>query len=99
MSREQANRDGFKPKAVIRDYLYVAQDPGSELLLGPAYAIPRLLDAAGISMPDVDVVELHEGFAGQVLAVQAALETVDYARDNTGREQAIGRIPEHTPNK
>ena len=94
MSREQANRDGFKPKAVIRDYLYVAQDPGSELLLGPAYAIPRLLDAAGLSMADVDVVELHEAFAGQVLAVQAALESVDFARDNLGREKAIGRIPD-----
>ena len=45
---------------------YASQDPQEELLLGPAYAIPRVLQAAGLSLSDCDVVELHEAFAGQV---------------------------------
>ena len=93
MSRARANRDGYRPKAVIRDYLFVAQSPGDELLLGPAYAIPRLLDNAGLSMDDVDVFELHEAFAGQVLAVQAALDSADFAKKKLGRASAAGRIP------
>lgn len=93
MARETAEAKGFTPKAVLRSYTYVAQDPGEELLLGPAYAIPRLLDRAGLGLDDIDVFELHEAFAGQVLAVLEALASPDFARERLQRDEAVGRIP------
>lgn len=54
---------GLKPKAYLRDFIYVAQDPIDQLLLGPAYATPLLLGKAGLGLKDVDVWEFHEAFA------------------------------------
>jgi acetyl-CoA acetyltransferase len=47
---------------------YVSQDPKDQLLLGPAYAIAKLLKQTGLTLADIDVFELHEAFAGQVAA-------------------------------
>jgi acetyl-CoA acyltransferase len=76
----------------VRDFTFVAQDPGDELLLGPAYAVPRLLERNGLSWADVDVVEIHEAFAGQVLAVLAALESDTFARERLGRDTRVASI-------
>ncbi|MFP4227680.1 MAG: acetyl-CoA C-acyltransferase [Salinivenus sp.] len=92
MAREVAEAHGLSPQAALRDYTYVAQDPGTELLLGPAYAIPRVLDAAGLTLDDIDVVELHEAFAGQVLAVLEALQSDTFAETSLNRSSAVGTI-------
>lgn len=92
MAEEKAKELGYEPKAYLRDYLYVAQDPGDELLLGPAYAVPRLLDRLGITLDDVDAIEFHEAFAGQVLAVLTAIESDGFARDNLDREERVGEV-------
>lgn len=92
MAKEVAEADGFVPKAALREYTYVAQDPGTELLLGPAYAIPEVLDAAGLSFDDIDVIELHEAFAGQVLAVLNALESDTFAQESLNKSQAVGTV-------
>jgi acetyl-CoA acyltransferase len=93
MSAERAASEGHTPRAFLRDYTYVAQDPGAELLLGPAYAIPQLLDTAGLTLDDIDVFELHEAFAGQVLAVLAALDSDDFASRSLNRASAVGAVP------
>lgn len=93
MNAESADEHGFTPKATLGDYLYVAQDPGAELLLGPAYAIPQLLDRNGLTLGDIDVFELHEAFAGQVLAVLAALDSENFARENRNGADPVGEIP------
>ncbi|HMB90945.1 MAG TPA: hypothetical protein VKP65_08870, partial [Rhodothermales bacterium] len=92
MAEETAKAHGFEPRATLRHYTYVAQDPGDELLLGPAYAIPQVLDAAGLTLDDLDVIELHEAFAGQVLAVLAALESDEFAKQ-IGRDEPVGSVP------
>lgn len=92
MADETARALGYTPSAYLRHYTYVAQDPGTELLLGPAYAIPRVLDAAGLTLGDVDVIELHEAFAGQVLAVLAALASPAFA-EKTGHAAPVGDVP------
>lgn len=58
---------GLKPKAYLRNFLYVSQDPIDQLLLGPAYGTPLVLDKAGLSMQDIDVFEFHEAFAGNLI--------------------------------
>lgn len=93
MSEERAETMGLSPTARLHHYTYVAQDPGDELLLGPAYAIPQVLDAAGLTLDDIDVFELHEAFAGQVLAVLAALDADSFATDTLNRTSAVGEIP------
>ena len=92
MSAEAAEAEGYDPKAVLQNYTYVAQDPGRELLLGPAYAIPQLLDDAGLTLGDIDVIELHEAFAGQVLAVLEALRSQKFASESLNRSEPVGEI-------
>jgi len=92
MAEEVARGDGFTPQAALHNYTYVAQDPETELLLGPAYAIPQVLDEAGLTLDDVDVIELHEAFAGQVLAVLNALDSDAFAEEKLNRSSAIGPV-------
>ncbi len=93
MSAERAEAMGYAPIARVGPYTYVAQDPGAELLLGPAYAIPQVLDAAGLTLDDIDVFELHEAFAGQVLAVRNALSSKSFAEEKLNRSAPVGEIP------
>jgi acetyl-CoA acetyltransferase family protein len=92
MSEAHALELGYTPKAYLRDYVFVAQDPGEELLLGPAYAVPKLLDRNELTLADMDVIEIHEAFAGQVLAVFAALESDAFARDKLNRTRRVGQV-------
>jgi len=93
MSEDAAKRLGFTPKAYIRDYVFTAQDPYEELLLGPAYATPRLLDKTGLTLSDIDVFEFHEAFAAQILANLKLLASDTFAREKLGRDKAVGEIP------
>ncbi|KAK2722556.1 trifunctional enzyme subunit beta, mitochondrial-like [Artemia franciscana] len=90
MSEEKAKQLGFKPKAYLREFVYVSQDPKDQLLLGPAYATPKVLEKAGLSMKDIDVWEVHEAFAGQVLANMKAMDSDWFAQNNMGRKEKIG---------
>lgn len=62
------------------------------LLMAPAYAVPRMLDAAGISLQDFDFYEIHEAFAAQVLCTLKAWESEDFCRERLGRDAALGSI-------
>merc|ERR1712211_65450 len=92
MTEEKAKRLGYKPKAYFRAYTYVSQDPKDQLLLGPTYATPKVLDQAGLSMKDIDVLEYHEAFAGQILANIKAMDSDKFAQDVMGRKQKVGSI-------
>jgi acetyl-CoA acyltransferase len=93
MSAEAAEERGYAPQATLRAYTYVAQDPGEELLLGPAYAMPQVLDAADLGVDDIDVFELHEAFAGQVLAVLRACASEAFANEHRDGADPMGEIP------
>jgi acetyl-CoA acetyltransferase family protein len=92
MSEEAARAEGLTPKAHLRQWTFTALQPDWRLLLGPAVAIPRLLKSAGLRREDVDVWELHEAFAGQVLAVLEALDSQAFADDYLDGER-FGEIP------
>ncbi len=91
-SEAAAERLGLEPLARVRSAATAALDPVEELLLGPAMTIPAALDAAGLELDHVEVVELHEAFAAQVLAVLELLEDPRWARERLGRERPVGRI-------
>ncbi|PAV89895.1 hypothetical protein WR25_15212 [Diploscapter pachys] len=93
MSEEFALANGYKPKAYLRDFQYVAQDPKDQLLLSPAYVIPKLLDKSGLTLKDVAVFEIHEAFAGQVLANLSAMDSDYFCKTHMGRSGKYGRLP------
>jgi acetyl-CoA acyltransferase len=92
MSTAKAESLGLVPKALIRSYAYAAVDPAGQLLIGPAYAIPKALERAGIELSDVDLVEMHEAFAAQVLSTLQKLESKEFAENELGRAKAVGAI-------
>ncbi|KAJ9596993.1 hypothetical protein L9F63_011975 [Diploptera punctata] len=90
MTEAKAKALGLKPKAYLRDFVYVSQDPNDQLLLGPAYATPKLLEKAGLQMSDIDVWEVHEAFAGQILSNLKAMDSDFFAQNYMGRSSKIG---------
>lgn len=92
MSEDKAKALGLKPKVFIRSWVYTALDPSDQLLLGPAYAIPRVLEKAGLRLSDMDLVDMHEAFAAQVLSNTQALASDAFARERLGRDHAVGEI-------
>lgn len=93
MSEEKALAMGLKPKAYLRSFVYVAQDPKDQLLLGPAYATPAVLAREGLKMSDIDVFEYHEAFAGQILANLKAMDSDYFAQTYMGRTAKVGMLP------
>jgi len=69
---------------------YVHGDEG--LLMAPVYAVPRMLERAGLTLQDFDFYEIHEAFASQVLTTLAAWEDPGFCRDKLGLEGTLGRI-------
>jgi acetyl-CoA C-acetyltransferase len=65
--------------------------PREGLLMAPTYAVPQMLDRAGITLQDFDIYEIHEAFAAQVLCTLQAWESEDYCRSKLGRA-ALGSI-------
>jgi acetyl-CoA C-acetyltransferase len=73
MTADKAKELALEPLATIRGYAYAAIPP--EIMgLGPAYAVPKALDKAGLKLTDIDLIELNEAFAAQSMAVGIELE-------------------------
>lgn len=93
MKESKAKELGLKPLAVIRSYAAAAIDIQKEpLLIGPVYAIPRALKAAGITWNDLNLIEIHEAFAGQVLSTIRAIESDEFCKTKIGLGSAIGKV-------
>jgi len=73
MTAAKAKELGVEPMATIRSYAYAAIPPDI-MGLGPAYAVPMALERGGLKLTDIDLIELNEAFAAQVLAVGVELE-------------------------
>jgi acetyl-CoA acyltransferase len=96
MSERRARAEGREGLVAIKAYAYAAVDPGDQLLIAPAYAIPIALERAGLALSDIGLIEMHEAFAAQVLSTFRVLEqngagTVDPERVNVmGGSIALG---------
>lgn len=98
MSEAKARSLGLKPKAALRSWAYVGVDPADQLLMGPALAMPLALERAGLSLGDIDLVDLHEAFAAQVLSVLKMLASASFAKARLGRESAVGTVEDERLN-
>jgi acetyl-CoA acyltransferase len=92
MSEEKARALGLKPLAAFASWAYTGVDPADQLLMGPALAMPKALDRAGMTLADIDLVDMHEAFAAQVLAVLKMLGSASFAKLRLGRDAAIGDV-------
>lgn len=73
MREEKAKELGFVPLGFIRSYAYVGVEP-SRMGIGPAFAIPQALNKAGLKLSDIELVEINEAFAAQVIASERQLK-------------------------
>ncbi len=94
MEESVAERLGYVPKAFLKSYGFAALDPNWQLLMGPALATPIALDRAGMTLDEIDVIDIHEAFAAQMLSVLQAFASDEFARTHLGRDHAIGAVPD-----
>lgn len=92
MSEEKAKELGLTPKAEVVAFAFTGQSLEDELLLGPAYAVSKVLKKAGLELSDMDVIEFHEAFAGQILTNLKALASDEFAQKNLDRDKAVGEV-------
>jgi acetyl-CoA acyltransferase len=91
MSEESALALGYTPMAYIRSYSYAALDPGEQLLMGPVLATPVALERAGLDLKDIDLIEMHEAFAAQVLCNLHGFESKAWA-ERAGYSRPVGEV-------
>lgn len=92
MSEDRAKSLGYVPLAYIKSWAVAAVDPAWQLLMGPALAIPIALDRAGLTLADMDLIEMHEAFGAQVASNIQALESETFARERLGRTSRVGVV-------
>lgn len=91
MSEERARSLGYTPMAFIKSYAYAAVDPSEQLLQAPVLAVPVALQRAGLTLRDIDLVEMHEAFAAQVLSNIQGLASTAWA-ERAGLSSPVGDI-------
>ncbi len=91
---EVAKSLGLRPKAFIRDILFVGVNPHDQLLIGPAIAIPMLLRRNSLTIKDIDLFEIHEAFAAQVLSCVKSMDSAAFCEEYFGDSKAFGLIPD-----
>jgi acetyl-CoA acyltransferase len=91
MGEDTAKALGYTPLAYVKSYAYAALDPGEQLLQAPVLAAPRALQRAGLTLADIDLVEMHEAFAAQVLSNLAGFESQMWA-ERAGFTKPVGAV-------
>lgn len=91
MSEEKARSLGHEPLGYIRSYAYAALDPGEQLLQAPVLAAPMALKRAGLALGDMDLIEMHEAFAAQVLSNLKGFESKAWA-ERAGFSHPVGEV-------
>lgn len=92
MSEEKAQQLGYKPLGYLRSYAWAAVDPTWQLLMAPSVAAPIALERAGLTLADMDLIDMHEAFAAQVLSNIQGLESDAFAKERLGREEKVGIV-------
>ncbi|HVY49043.1 MAG TPA: acetyl-CoA C-acyltransferase FadI [Minicystis sp.] len=92
MTESKAKALGYAPLGFVKSWAYAAVDPGWQLLMAPVFAAPKALDRAGLSLADMDLVDMHEAFAAQVASNLKALASQKFAEERLGRSRAAGEI-------
>ena len=92
MTDKKARSLGLMPLGYLRSYAFSAVDPAEQLLMGPAYAAPLALDRAELKLKNMDLIDVHEAFAAQVLSNVQAFESDSFAQNKLGRDKRLGKV-------
>ena len=92
MNESRALDLGLEPLGFLKSSAFTAVDPADQLLIGPVYATPIALERAGVKLGDIDLIDMHEAFAAQMLSVIKSFESEQFAREKMGRSEPIGEI-------
>ena len=92
MREGRAKELGYEPLGYIRSYGFAAIDVWEDMLMGPSYSTPIALKRAGLELKDLDLIEMHEAFAAQALANMKMFGSDKFAKEQLGRDKAIGEI-------
>lgn len=92
MRESKAASLGLTPLGFVKSWAYAAVDPGWQLLMAPVFAIPKALDRAGLTLRDMDLVEVHEAFGAQVASNLKAMASKSFAQEHLGLTEAIGEV-------
>lgn len=92
MEEAKAKAMGYEILGTIRDYSYAGLEP-SEMGLGPVFAIHQVLKRTGLTLKDIDLFEINEAFAVQVLSCLEAFASKKFAQEHLNSSEAIGEIP------
>ena len=98
MSEEKAKALGIKPLGYLRAYAFAGVDPSWQLLQAPAFSVPKVLKRAGMKLADIDLVEIHEAFAAQVLSNLQAWASKSFADEHLGGQAPVGEVPDEKLN-
>jgi len=96
--QQRAKELGLTPKAKVKDFCFVGVQPHPQLLLGPAIAIPLLLKQNNLTLDDIDLFEIHEAFAAQVLSCIKLMDSKDFMEQHFGDSSAFGLVPDNKLN-
>jgi acetyl-CoA C-acetyltransferase/acetyl-CoA acyltransferase len=91
MPGEAARSSGRQPLGYLRGFAYAGCDP-RRMGLGPVFATSKLLEKTGLSLRDIDLIEMNEAFAAQVIANEMAFASPKFAEEKLGRAQPLGEI-------
>ena len=79
MREDKAKSLGYQPLGYVKSWAFHSVDPAEQLLMGPAYATPLALDRAKLKFKNLDLIDMHEAFAAQVLCNLKGLESREWA--------------------
>ncbi len=91
MSEEEAKKRGLTPLGYLSEYAYTGLEP-KRMGLGPVFATHELFKKTGLSMKDIDLIEINEAFAAQVIACVKAFESKEFAKAHFDSDTIVGKI-------
>ncbi len=91
MRESRAKELGYQPLGYLRDFAYAGLDP-SRMGLGPVFATKKLFDKTGLTLQDMELIELNEAFAAQAIGCIRAFASDEFCEEHFGMDQAFGEI-------
>ena len=91
MSESKAKELGLEVLGYIRNFAYAGMDP-SRMGLGPVFASKKLFDKTGLTLQDMELIEINEAFAAQVIGCTRAFASDEFCKKHFGMKQAMGEI-------
>jgi len=91
MSEEKAKVLGYEPLGFIKAFAYAGLDP-ARMGLGPVFATQKLLKKTKVKFKDIQLMEINEAFASQVIACERAFASKEFAEEHFGTKRAIGKL-------